>query len=165
MPMEHNRYEDCGDYYTIHMSGDKSCVISKESYDAVKPYTWCVEGTGYVMSKTGGKSVKMHRIITGAKKGQYVDHMDGNPRNNRIENLRLCTKQQNEFNSKIRSDNTSGYRGVCLYRNGKFRAYLTKDGKQYNLGCNFDTPEAAAKAYNSFAVKMYGEFARLNPVD
>ena len=143
------------------MKNGKKSIISTEFLDLVKPYTWCVEGTGYVMSRSNGKAIKLHRLITNAQKGQFVDHIDGNPLNNTVSNLRLCRKQQNEFNTKIRSDNKSGYKGVCLTRNGKYRAYISLNGTQYNLGV-FSTKEDAARAYNSKAKKLFGEYARLN---
>lgn len=158
-----NKFITLGNTTLIIMKNGKQAVISTEFLDLVKPYTWCVEGTGYVMSRSSGKAVKLHRLITNAQKGQFVDHIDGNPLNNTISNLRLCQKQQNEFNTKIRSDNKSGYKGVCLMRNGKYRAYINLNGIQHNLGV-FATKEEAARAYNSKAKILFGEYARLNTV-
>ena len=159
-----NSYEILGKETIIHMKRGKECIISTSTIEIVRPYTWCVEGTGYVMSRSSGIAVKIHRLITSAKKGIYVDHIDGNPLNNRLENLRTCFKQQNEFNTKRRSDNTSGYKGVCFdSKRALFRAYITKDGKQYHLGY-FITKEEAAYAYNKMAVELFGDFARLNEI-
>lgn len=157
-----NKYRICGSKVYIEMKCRKVCIISLESLPLVLPYTWCVEGTGYAMSRTNGKAVKMHRIITNAQRGEYVDHIDGNPLNNVIENLRICKKQQNEYNTKIRSDNTSGFKGVSFSKKRKkYRAYITRDGKQYYLGY-FNTKEEAAEAYNEKAKELFGNFARLN---
>lgn len=156
-----NKYEVHGNTTLIIMKSGKKAMISTEFLDLVKPYTWCVEGTGYVMSRSSGNAVKLHRLITNAQKGQFVDHIDGNPLNNTLSNLRVCRKQQNEFNAKIRSDNKSGYKGVCLARNGKYRAYINLNGIQHNLGV-YCSKKDAAKAYNNMAKKLFGEYARLN---
>ena len=47
----------------------------------------------------------------------YLDHIDGNPSNNRIENLRLSSHGQNMHNQKISKANTSGVKGVCFDKN------------------------------------------------
>lgn len=88
-----NDFETFGEYTAIYLKNGLFTVISTESLELVIPYTWCMEGTGYVMSRTGGKAVKLHRIITEVQKGDYVDHIDRNPLNNTLGNLRLCKKQ------------------------------------------------------------------------
>lgn len=132
----------------------------------IEKYTWCISGNGYVMSRSapGGQFVALHRLLLAAGHGWYVDHINGDPLDNRRRNLRLCRKQQNEFNTKVRADNTSGFRGVCRARRGKYRAYISKDGKQRSLG-EYRTPQEAAAAYNRAAADLFGEFARLNVID
>lgn len=162
--MNRNEYLIGTDITIIRMKGGKECLVSTEVFERLWPYTWCVEGTGYAMSRTSGQAVKMHRLIMGAKEGEYVDHIDGNPLNNTLGNLRLCKKQQNEFNQKIRTDNTSGYKGVSLLKeSGRYRAYINKNRIRYELGI-FLTKEEAALAYNRKAVELFGEYARLNMV-
>lgn len=158
-----NQYIPVGDSVVILLRNGKQILIDSDSVELVSPYTWCVTGTGYAMSRTKGSATLMHRLLARAVSGEYVDHINGDPLDNRRTNLRVCQKQQNEFNTKIRSDNKSGYRGVCAARRGKFRAYIVKDGKQHCLG-EFRDPTEAAKAYNQKALELFGEFARLNPV-
>lgn len=158
-----NIYTVSGGDLLITTKSGKQIIVDTDAIELLREFTWCVGGTGYAMSRTKGSAVLMHRLLTGAKSGEYVDHINGNTLDNRKSNLRICRKQQNEFNTKRRSDNRSGFRGVCAARRGKFRAYINKDGKQYHLG-EFSDPVEAAKAYNAKAVEFFGEFARLNPI-
>jgi hypothetical protein len=89
-----------------------------------------------------------------------IDHINGNGRDNRIENLRLATGSQNIANSKRSVANTSGFKGVSLdKRRGTWNAYIVKDYKRTYLG-GFPTPQDAHEAYKRAAVELHGEFAR-----
>ena len=64
-----------------------------------------------------------------------IDHIDGCRTNCRISNLRLVNSQENSMNQRKRSDNTSGITGVNWHKGtGKWRAYISKDGKIQHLG-------------------------------
>ena len=104
----------------------------------------------------------MHRIITGAETKTHVDHWDGQTLNNQKQNLRVCTCAQNIANSRLSKNNTTGFKGVARFRD-KWRAYIgSKDcGTWKHLG-HFDTPEAAAEAYDKEAKNRYGQFALTN---
>lgn len=93
---------------------------------------------------------------------ETVDHIDRNPLNDKIENLRGATKHENSFNkSKSKSRiYTSKYLGVYK-RDNKWRSIIGFNKKKINLG-TFETQELAALAYNRAAVKYFGEFANLN---
>lgn len=111
----------------------------------------------------GGRrtTIEMHRVIMGLAlgDGRKVDHVDpGKTLDNRRSNLRIATHGQNMMNKRLRTQNSSGYKGVsaCF---GKWRARVTVDGEQVYLGL-FDTPEAAAAARNRVAKDLHGEFAR-----
>lgn len=108
-------------------------------------------------------SVLMHRQILGIDSPiDYCDHRDGNGLNNQRENLRLCSNSENQCNTSIRSDNTTGYKGVSFNRrNQKYRARVKHNGKI--VYCKyFLCPIEAAKAYNEAAIVYHGDFARLN---
>lgn len=91
-----------------------------------------------------------------------IDHIDRDRANDRISNLRSATQSQNNANTGMRSDNTSGYRGVCWHRpSGRWFARLKKDRRQISLGYFRDAREAA-RAYDIAAQKMFGNFASLN---
>ncbi|MFV3284370.1 HNH endonuclease [Pseudomonas sp. NY15356] len=109
--------------------------------------------SGYVSIMVAGRKMKAHQLaylmMTGKmpEKGQCIDHIDMCRSNNAWKNLRLCTPAQNSQNTAKRKTNSSGFLGVSRNR-GKWRATITKDGKQIHLG-NFDTPEEASMAYTA----------------
>lgn len=90
--------------------------------------------------------------------GLEIDHKDLNSKNNRIENLRLATKSQNQCNTALRADNSTGFKGVTRHGE-RFKANIRARGKQVHLGV-FDTPEDAHAAYSKAAVQTFGEYAR-----
>lgn len=109
-----------------------------------------------------GKTIYLYRHILKADEGIVVDHINGNPLDNRKSNLRLCSQAENCYNSAKRSGAKSKYKGVSIRDEAKpFRARLHKDGKEYHLG-SFETEIEAAIAYDVKAKEMFGEFARLN---
>ena len=87
-----------------------------------------------------------------------IDHIDGNPLNNRFSNLRASTKAQNCANMRLRDANTSGVKGVGPYK-GRWRARIMVNFKDHHLGY-FDTLEEAAKARFDAAVRLHGAFAK-----
>ena len=91
-----------------------------------------------------------------------VDHINLNKLDNRRDNLRYATKSENNSNTKIRKNNSSGYTGV--YRNGdSWSARLDKDGQVVYFE-TFITKEEAALGYNKAALKYHGYFAKLNVI-
>ena len=120
--------------------------------------------------KHGGKAVYttvnteifyLHRLITNAPPHLMVDHRNVNGLDNRKDNLRLCNNQQNCMNQKPR--NGRKYKGISKLPSGRYRARVTIEGSHFHLGV-FKTEELAALAYNEWAIKIYGEYARLNVV-
>lgn len=104
-----------------------------------------------------------HRVIYLMHHGflpEFVDHINGDARDNRIENLRAATRSENNRNSRIKRSNLSGVKGVHwdAPRN-KWKAQLTIDGKQRYLGL-FNSIEAAAAAVQKLREEHHGEFTR-----
>lgn len=87
----------------------------------------------------------MHRIIMNPRSNKEVDHINGNPLDNRKENLRILTHQENLWNMKMRKTNKSGYVGVKEIKNRKgirYKATLKINEKFRTLGY-YNTPEEA----------------------
>lgn len=110
---------------------------------------------------------KLHRLIFLWHHGylpEIIDHKDGNTMNNRINNLRESTVQQNSCNLKLNVNNTSGYKGVVKDRcDGKWRAAIASGDVNYFLGV-YNTKEEAALAYNLAAKVLHKDFAKLNEI-
>jgi hypothetical protein len=96
------------------------------------------KGTGYIHIKIKAKAFKAHRLIFLYHNGYLpylIDHIDGNRLNNRIENLREASKQENCQNQKIRLTNSSGVKGVSWHQiNKKWKVALCKNYKSYYFG-------------------------------
>jgi hypothetical protein len=139
-------------------------LLSDHSWHA-SPNSW----TTYAMARRipfdsahPNAMVKMHRLILGAPKGVQVDHRNGNGLDNRRENLRLATPSQNAANTRQRRGR-SRFKGVYLRAGGHWRAVIRFHGKGQYLGA-FVSETEAALAYNAAAIRLFGEFARLNVI-
>mgnify|MGYP003321531520 CR=1 FL=1 len=99
------------------------------------------------------KKYMEHRVIWALyykewpSKGLVIDHINGDPFDNRIHNLRLVTIRENAMNTKLSSKNKSGVTGVSLHGGGKWQSKITSNGKSYYLGLfsNFDDAVKARK--------------------
>lgn len=122
---------------------------------------------GYRTVTVSKKSHPEHRIIYAICHGQIdssleIDHINGNRQDNRIENLRLVTRSENNMNKRnAMKTNTVGLPGVSVYnksKTNKFKAQIKAEGKRIHLGC-FATAEEALEAYQAARKEYFGEFA------
>ena len=142
----------------IPLSKGQVAVIDDSDLPLISSYTWYFDPSGYAASRSKGPKVYLHRILLAAKRGDYVDHKNLNTLDNRRQNLRLCTAQQNNRNRRKSKNNSSGYTGVSWYVAGKkWRAYIVLDYRQVHLGY-FTNVESAREAYDEAARAYFGEF-------
>lgn len=150
-------------------------LISKQDEELFDSRKWFIRsesGYPYILYKDGGRKHQkrhyFHRLVLGAKEGEWVDHKNQNTLDNRRENIRLCTHGQNMMNRgkcihKRTSQIQTQYRGVYCCE-GRWRAEIRANKKRYYLGY-YKTDKDAAMAYNNAAIKLHGEYARLNLVE
>ena len=121
-----------------------------------------IANNGYIYVCYGGKKYAAHRLAWFYYHGRWpkeeVDHVNGNPSDNRIKNLREATREQNTHNQRLRKNNTSGIRCVSKNRaNGKWKVQIWRFGQRFQLGEYADKSEAARVA-NEFLRKTDEEF-------
>ena len=153
----------------IELSQGYKAKVDSEDYERVSQHKWYAQvsrgrdayAKRNVRIDTGRTSQGLSRFVMDAPKGMVVDHINGDTLDNRKENLRVCTNQENTRN-RYRSWGKTGYKGVSLCHCG-YRVRIKKGDKIVHIGV-YPTPEEAALSYNRAAVEEYGEYARLNEV-
>ena len=152
----------------IKLTQGKTAIVDDEDFEEVSKYKWYCHG-GYaerVVARDGERqtSVRMHVSIMGGKAGFEIDHINGNPLDNRKENLRHVTGAQNQHNQNARGGGTSKYKGVSWKKTDKrWRSQITIGGKVYCLG-SYKSEQDAAYVYNAWAESFFGNCARLNVI-
>jgi hypothetical protein len=97
-------------------------------------------------------------FIPNTNKKTCVDHIDNDRTNNNINNLRWVSNQENSMNRSMKSNNTSGYKGVCFHKNtNKWQARIMINGKQKHLG-RFTNKEDAIEIRKRKAKEVFGEY-------
>lgn len=158
---------------SIPLTKNVSAIVDAEDFDWLNQWTWTAfdgrRGKYYAAryKKVAGVSrcIYMHRLIMKEPAGLLVDHANGNTLDNRRQNLRVCSKRQNQRNMcKPRHGKSSRFKGVTWDKNKrKWMAKIKLLGTTRTLGRFHDEKEAAI-AYNVAATKYFGEFARLNVI-
>ena len=122
-----------------------------------------VHPNGYFRTMVNGKFQSNHRITFLWHYGylpEYVDHIDGDKLNNKVENLRPVNAKQNQQNSKLSSRNSSGYKNVTFCpQTRKWAVKIGVNGKQKTIG-RYDDIELADLVAQEARAKYHGAFAR-----
>ena len=154
------------DYAEIILYNKESVEIARtkidlDDIDKVKEYKWHLNDNGYVRGNVGNERMEyLHRFLLNIQGNVIIDHINGNPLDNRKCNLRIATPTQNNMNMKKRSDNISGYKGVGWQKKrNKWRARITINKKTIELGY-FNTIEEAIKARQKAEEEYFGEYNR-----
>lgn len=123
------------------------------------------KSTGYYRIHIDKIYYRLHRMIFlyhhgYLTDGLQIDHTDGNRTNNRIENLREVTNQQNQFNSKTSSRNKSGIKGVSWNEaKQKWEVRIMVNNRNKFIGY-YDTLEEAEAAAIKARNELHGDHAR-----
>lgn len=153
----------------IPLTQGQHAVVDDGDFKRLNAHRWYAlawtNGSGkfYAVRSTprpdgGSRRLFMHREILDIDADLRVDHINGDSLDNRRQNLRPCTTQQNNFNRRRRK--TGSYHGV-EFNNGRWLAVIHEGKRRVVLGSHH-TPKAAAQAYDAEAIRRRGQFAQLN---
>lgn len=120
---------------------------------------------GYLTIRVNRQLHYAHRLMWILETGTWpdqVDHINGNRADNRFANLRNASQTQNNRNNRMKSTNTSGFKGVSWSTPlKKWRATITTNRITQQLG-GFEHAQDAALAYDNAARQLHGQFAKTN---
>lgn len=139
-------------------------IVDQCDLPLITKFKWRLGAYGYAVTRNdelGLANYRLHRMLLGDPKGYDVDHINGDRLDNRRENLRLATRQQNSMNKRMGSGiSSSGHTGV--YPSGSlkkpWKARIMKDGVYHHLGL-FKTKDEAVHARMKAEIQMFGEFS------
>lgn len=136
------------------------CYIDTEDYPRVKNFFWTSTNRGYFITFTKHKKnpLWLHRFILDDYTSYDIDHKNRKRFDNRKKNLRPATRAENVINRNPTKRNTSGYTGVCRFKKGSWRAYITVNGSQKSLGV-YTNKEDAISARIKAEIKYFGEYS------
>lgn len=117
----------------------------------------------YIHIKVNNKTYLAHRLawlyMYGEIPNTYIDHIDGNPENNKISNLRLASKNENQWNRKVNKNSTSKVKNIWFdKKRNKFAVVIQANNKQKMIG-RFNTLEEAIIASNEARLKYHGDYS------
>lgn len=132
--------------------------------EEVNRWVWGVDAYGYIVRRRRpGEECRLHRFVwklSGRSLPSVLDHVNCDPLDNRLENLRAASKSLNALNSGRKTKTRHGLpRGIHRLYTGRFCAFVGHRSKKHHLG-TFDTFEEASAAYEN-AREILIEFANL----
>ena len=161
-----NKYEILGEYGKCYFNdSDEFFLFDTRDLDIVTSHTWR-KSNGYARADEIGMDGKVHAIMFHRKViSKYnnsnindfdIDHKDHNPLNNRFDNLRLCTRSENQLNRNFKDISSTGERNIYFTKSNKFRFESKFDGETF---CKyFDSFEEAKKFKHKYFLDNPNEF-------
>lgn len=155
---------------SIPLTLGQVALVDDADFEWLSQWKWCAHahkrGGFYAvraLCEPGKKKrvVSMHKLLCS---GVNVDHRNGNGLDNQRKNLRPATSSQNGCNRGKPKHNKSGFKGVHFDKSkGRYVVYVCANGVNKFCG-RFDSKISAAVEYNINAIRMQGEFAKLNDI-
>jgi len=158
---KYNTYDLTGKIGIGYTKNRTKFYFDLEDYDKIKSYNWHISKQGYLCCTTVNPNIKLHRFILDIQYPNIVvDHINGDILDNCKINLRTVSIQQNASNAKLRTDNTSGHKGVKWNaRNNKWASQINYKNKRYHLGF-YDNIDNAVHIREIAELKLFGEYSR-----
>ena len=162
-----NDYKIVGDITYIHCYNQKDeyigdFMIDTECLPKIKYHKWRLSH-GYPKTGFGSNQHCVTYYLLSPKKGQIVDHINGNTLDNRLSNLRICTQSDNTMNKSITRSN-SKYAGIYIDKRRKYKRYCVEIHRQYkklSLGNYLELSEAVYARYIAEVI-IFGEYRNTN---
>lgn len=150
---------------SIPLTKGQYAFVDDQDYDLLMQWQWQVSSNGYAVRTTTidgrRKRIFMHRAIMDAEAGQIVDHISGDRLDNRRCNLRVVTRNQNQWNRCKNRRSRSAYKGVSRHARG-WHVRIAVNGRRYHLGY-YSEAQSAAQMYDAAAYYFFGSaYARVN---
>lgn len=148
-----------------YTDGMKPIVDPEDAHLLARVWTpqFSPSGGVYFRARFGRSNLYLHRVIAGAERGQLVDHINGDTIDNRRSNLRVCDRSGSNANRTRKRTSRAPYKGITQTKNGKWVAQIMWRKQYFRIGL-FETPEAAADAYDARALELHGEYANINNI-
>lgn len=160
----------------IPLSRGLFAVVDDEDYERLACFKWHASAQPGGLFRAARDAPRPHRhkilmareILGVSQDAVVVDHRNGDPLDNRRENLRVATVTENVRNSAGWGRRSAPYKGIAMVKRDcrlarPWVAKICVNRRRIHLGY-FATPEEAAAAYNRAATEHFGEFARVNEV-
>jgi AP2 domain len=156
----------CGDHAWTALTLGYVTLVSPQDAHLLEKRAWRafhLKSKRQVYATTSHRSVRLHRVILELTDDAFHgDHINNNGLDNRRPNLRAATRNQNAHNCSSHRDSTSKFLGVSWDKRTKlWISQISIKGRNTKIG-SFADEETAARSYDTWARKEYGEFARLN---
>lgn len=150
----------------LKLNKERETILDDDDFEKASKFHWFASETkggkiyvyGDVESR---KKILLHRWLLKAKKGQTIDHIDGNTLNNSRSNLRFCSQGENLRNARKHKNCSSKFKGVYFDKDRSRWVSQIKIEKPKYIG-SYDNEIEAALAYNVAASFAFKEFAKLN---
>lgn len=156
---KYNTYKKVYIGYTTNTN--KEFLIDYEDYEKIKDYCWYETSQGYIATRDSisKKVILLHKFIF--SKNGMIDHINRNKKDNRKQNLRIVTAQQNTMNKSLQKNNKSGQCGVFYSQDrNKWVSQLTYN--KHKIMKRFNTKAEAIKNRKMLEIKYFGEYAPKN---
>lgn len=133
-----------------------------EDIEIIKNYKWRFHSSGYVMGRVKGKTILFYRYLMGVTDiSRQVDHINHHREDNRKQNLRIVTSQQNNFNRTFKSNSVSGIKGVVWDKEkSKWVAQIKINNKNLFLGY-FTDIEKAVETRIKKEIDLFGKYSNI----
>ncbi len=132
-------------------------LIDRNMLKIVNAYAWKFGPRGYVIRKSHNKCISLHRLVMNAPSKQIVDHINGDPLDNRKRNLRFVSAEESACNKVPPSG------GITPAKGGKWKAQIARSYVKYYLG-TYATQREALAARLGAEIVLFGDFRRRSPI-